>query len=212
MASSQSAPLFLYTARLPGGIKLSIFLEELRAVYGGPNYEAVYVDLSKNVQKEPWFIKYLRVRRYHVVPPQQYDREHRFSFDPVKEADEYTDMVQWTFFANTGLGHIKAKVSNLRWFLLSADEDVPYAKNRKFSSLLRHATGCSLRTGYLNEVKRLYGVFELRLKDRDYLAGAGRGKYTVADINVFPWYIALYLMIHAFSYVRIAGLIGMPWW
>lgn len=44
-------------------------------------------------------------------------------------------------------------------------------------------------TGYVNETKRLYGVLEIRLsQDRDYLAGPGRGKPTIADFNVFPWY------------------------
>ncbi|KAF8308846.1 glutathione S-transferase [Amanita rubescens] len=51
-----------------------------------------------------------------------------------------------------------------------APEDLPYAKNR-----------------YLNETKRLYGVLELRLKDRDYLAGPDKGKYSIADMKAFPW-------------------------
>lgn len=42
--------------------------------------------------------------------------------------------------------------------------------------------------GYLEETKRLYGVLEIRLKERDWLAGAGRGKYSLADIKTFPWY------------------------
>jgi len=42
-------------------------------------------------------------------------------------------------------------------------------------------------SGYTDETKRLYSVLELRLKDRDYLAGSGRGKFSLADIKAFPW-------------------------
>jgi glutathione S-transferase len=44
-----------------------------------------------------------------------------------------------------------------------------------------------------NETLRVYGVLEIRLsgkftgEPRDYLAGAGKGKYSVADIGTWTW-------------------------
>ncbi|KAJ3558453.1 hypothetical protein NM688_g918 [Phlebia brevispora] len=55
-------------------------------------------------------------------------------------------------------------------FVRFAPVDIPYAKKR-----------------YLDETKRLYGVLDIRLSDRDWLAGPDRGKYSIADINAFPW-------------------------
>lgn len=52
---------------------------------------------------------------------------------------------------------------------------------------------------YIKETDRLYSVLEDRLagkrenpekgqaQPRDYLVGAGKGKYSVADMNCFPW-------------------------
>lgn len=49
----------------------------------------------------------------------------------------------------------------------------------------------ALMTGYLEETKRLYGVLEIRLKEREWLAGPGKGTYSLADINVYPWCVIL---------------------
>jgi glutathione S-transferase len=83
-------------------------------------------------------------------------------------------MLQWIFFAHGGVGPMQGQCAHFHVF---ASEDVPYAKKR-----------------YLDETKRLYGVLEIRLTDRDYLAGPGRGTYSIADINVLPW-----IRIHAKS-------------
>ena len=46
---------------------------------------------------------------------------------------------------------------------------------------------------FRNETLRVYGVLEIQLsgkytgEPRDYLAGNGKGKYSVADIGTWPW-------------------------
>lgn len=45
----------------------------------------------------------------------------------------------------------------------------------------------------MNEVLRVFGVLEIQLsgkytgEPREYLAGNGKGKYSVADIGTWPW-------------------------
>jgi glutathione S-transferase len=60
-----------------------------------------------------------------------------------------------------------------------APEKIPYAIKR-----------------YTDETKRLYGVLQIRLGDqnREWLAGPGKGKYSIADVNAWPW-----VRIHAYS-------------
>lgn len=40
---------------------------------------------------------------------------------------------------------------------------------------------------YVGETERLYGVLDRRLEGRDYVAGSGRGRYSVADISLVGW-------------------------
>jgi glutathione S-transferase len=73
--------------------------------------------LSTGVQKQPWFIKLNpngvipvlvdRSRNNFVVFEsaaiilylvQHYDKEFKFSFDPTKQPDDYSEMLQWLLF------------------------------------------------------------------------------------------------------------------
>jgi glutathione S-transferase len=69
-----------------------------------------------------------------------------------------------------------------------------YHTARSVSSSLTQAAGqgasatrLTYYAGYTEETQRLYGVLEIGLKDRDYLAGPGKGVYTIADANAFGW-------------------------
>lgn len=72
----------------------------------------------------------------------------------------------------------------LNHFIRWAPEDIPYAKKRMLRSLYLIILLITL-PGYLDETKRLYGVLNIRLTDREWLAG---DKISLADINVWPWY------------------------
>ncbi len=69
-----------------------------------------------------------------------------------------------------------------------ATEDIPYGKKRMYHfDTQGKCSRCF--PGYLEETKRLYGVLEIRLAERDWLAGPGRGKFSLADIKTAPWWV-----------------------
>jgi len=183
---SQQAPLLLYTATTPNGFKPSILLEELKAAYPGFSYDFQKIDFSKTEQKEDWFLKINPNGRIPALSDrsrnnfnvfesaaillyleQHYDKESKFSFDPATHPDEYSEVLQWIFFAHGGVGPMQGQANH---FYRYAPEKIPYAIKR-----------------YIDETKRLYSVLNDRLESRDYLVGTGKGKYSIADINVFPW-------------------------
>lgn len=40
---------------------------------------------------------------------------------------------------------------------------------------------------YVGESERLYGILDARLKDRDFVAGPGKGTFSIADISLLGW-------------------------
>ncbi|KAF9462577.1 glutathione S-transferase [Collybia nuda] len=172
----------------PNGQQVSVLLEELRAIYPQANisYDVEKINISLNTQKEPWFLKMNPNGRIPVLIDrsrdnfavfetaaillylaQHYDPEYKFWFNPSTNPNEYSEMLQWIFFGHGGVGPMQGQSTH---FHHAAPEVIPYARKR-----------------YFDETKRLYGVLDIRLANRDYLAGEGRGKYSLADIKAFPW-------------------------
>ncbi|KAJ7095364.1 glutathione S-transferase [Mycena belliarum] len=179
-------PFLLYTGPTPNGHKVSVYLEELKALYPNIDYDVEAINISTNRQKEPWFIALNPNGRIPVLVDrsrdnfvvfetaaillylgQHYDKDNKFYFDPVKSPNEYSEMLQWIFWAHGGVGPMQGQANH---FQRAAPEDIPYAKKR-----------------YVDETKRLYGVLEIRLANRDWLVGSGSGQLSLADLNVIPW-------------------------
>ena len=81
-------------------------------------------------------------------------------------SDERIAVLSWLFWQVGGLGPMAGQAHHFRAF---ATEKVPYGIER-----------------YTNEVNRLYGVMDRRLRDAEYLAG----EYSIADIACWPWVVS----------------------
>lgn len=192
--------LKLWTAGTPNGHKCSILLEELKKAYG-LDYEFQGISFSKNEQKEEWFLKInpngripaltdgelnvfesVAVNQYLI---EKYDKDNKFWFDDIAER---SDAYSWIAWAQGGLGPMQGQANH---FFRYAPTKIEYGIKR-----------------YQDESARLYSVLEDRLagkrenngeasEPRDYIVGNGKGKYSVVDINIFPW-------------VRVASWAGVP--
>lgn len=173
----------LLTFGTPNGHKASILLEELKEAYG-KEYTWQSINIMKNTQKEPWFIAVNPNGRIPAIVDhdrndfavfeglpiltyltRHYDPENKFSF-PV-ESDDYSVAEQWMAWQHGGVGPMQGQANH---FFRFAKEKIPYAVQR-----------------YVGESERLYGILDKRLSDRDYIVGPSRGKYSIADINIFGW-------------------------
>ena len=77
---------------------------------------------------------------------------------------ERYEVIQWLMFQMAGVG---PNLGQTHHFRRAAPEKVPYAIER-----------------FTNETRRLWGVMDKRLDDRDWLAA---DEFSIADIAVFPW-------------------------
>ena len=164
----------LYTWTTPNGRKVSIMLEEVTLPY------RVYpVNIGKGEQFAPEYVKINPNGKIpSIVDPEGPDSKPiammesgailiylaRKTGELFPQADRAKyEVLQWLMFQMGGVGPIFGQVHH---FLRAAREQVPYAIER-----------------YTRETRRLYGVLNERLKDREFLADG----YSVADIATYPW-------------------------
>jgi len=115
--------LTLYTFGTPNGHKPSITLEEL-----GLKYKTEVVNITKNIQKEDWFLDLnpngripalkdgeMRVFESGAIMlylTDHYDKDHKISYPHGSR--EYYEMVSWLMWQMGGLGPVLASRSNAK--------------------------------------------------------------------------------------------------
>jgi len=182
----------LFTFGTPNGWKASIMLEEL-----GIPYSVVSIDITKNIQKEPWFLKINPNGRIPAIIDHDngdfcvfesgailiYLAEKYHKFFPIEDAKKKSEVIQWIMFQMGGVGPMQGQANHFYKF---AKEKIPYAIER-----------------YQNETRRLYTVLDTQLAGKDYLTG----ELSIADICTFPWVNG-----YSFAGVSIEGLDNLKRW
>src|SRR5262245_721462 len=164
----------LYTWPTPNGFKISIMLEEIGAAYA-----AHPVNIGAGDQFEPEFLRISPNNKIPAIvdsdgPGGQpialfesgaillYLAEKTGKLLPQDPAGRW-EVIQWLMLQVGSIGPMLGQAHHFRQY---APQPISYAIDR-----------------YTNESKRLYGVLERRLSDRDCVAGT----YSIADIAIVPW-------------------------
>ena len=169
------SPIDLYTWKTSNGKKATIMMEECEL-----EYKIHPIDISTDIQLSEDFIKVNPNSKIPaIVDPDgpngrpftviesgailMYLAEKTGLFLPSEMQQKY-EVIQWVMFQMGGIGPIFGQVHH---FKRAAKEKVPYAINR-----------------YFNECRRLYGVLDSRLADREYIAN---DEVSIADFCTVPW-------------------------
>lgn len=168
------APIELYYWPTPNGHKITIMLEEC-----GLPYTIMPINIGKGDQFKPEFLAFSPNNRMPaIIDPDgpgskpitvfesgailQYLGRKTGKYYPSEER-ACVECEEWLFWQMTGLGPMAGQAHHFRNY---APEKIEYGIDR-----------------YTNEVNRLYGVLDRRLKGRQYVCG----QYTIADMAIYPW-------------------------
>jgi GSH-dependent disulfide-bond oxidoreductase len=163
----------------PNGHKITIYLEET-----GLPYRVIPVNIGKGEQFTPDFLAIAPNNRIPAIvdhapadggapiPIFESGAILLYLADKTKllipqDLRGRTEALEWLFWQMAGLGPMAGQNGH---FNHAAPEKIPYAIDR-----------------YERETARLFAVLDKRLADRDFVAGAGRGEYSIADIASYPW-------------------------
>jgi GST-like protein len=159
----------LFSSDTPNGKKISILLEEL-----GCDFKVTAIDLSKDDQFKPDFIKISPLRKIPVIKDHEngksvfesgailmYLAEKHNKFYDVKERNVIN---QWLMAQMGTIGPMLGQHHQFHHYNPGKSE---FGEERFFKI-----------------AKRLYSELDERLASSEFLAGT---KYTIADIALWPW-------------------------
>jgi len=181
----------LYTSATPNGWKASVALEEMAI-----EYQVYVIDLMKAEQKSEEFLKLCPNGRIPAIVDRNNDNfavfetgaimiylaEKSGQFLPTGKK-ERSQVMQWLMFQMSGIGPMMGQANVFyRYF------------PKKIQPVIDR---------YQNEVKRLFSVLDLQLKESEYLTP----EYSIADMANWCW-----VHTHEWSGVNLDDLPNLKRW
>jgi len=160
----------LYTWTTPNGRKAAIALEEL-----GLPYEVHAIDIGKDEQFAPEF---LRISPNNKIPA-IVDREAGISL--MESGAILIYLADKTGRLLPAAGEPRYRV--LEWLMWQMGGFGPMLGQAHHFLHFRKGTAHYAEDRYRTEARRLYGVLDRQLAEREFVAG----DYSIADIAVWPW-------------------------
>lgn len=164
----------LYYWGTPNGHKISIALEEMQL-----DYQIFPINISKNDQFQPEFLKISPNNKIPAIVDHD-------TFDGQPIAIFESGAILQYLGRKTGLFYPSAERQRIeveQWLMWQMGGFGPMlGQNHHFSRFASERLAYPTKR-YQDETKRLYGVLDHRLHDRDYVAG----EYSIADMAIFPW-------------------------
>jgi len=163
----------LYTWTTPNGRKVSILLEEL-----GIDYKVHPINIGEGAQKTPEFLALSPNGKIPAIRDRQ-------SGQTVMESGAI--MLWLAEREGRFLGEEGDKGSVLEWLMWQMSGQGPTLGRIHQFARYGEPSGEPAEGMFRAEGARHYAVLEARLEGRDFVAGAGRGVYTIADMAIWPW-------------------------
>lgn len=168
----------LYYWGTPNGHKISIALEEMQL-----EYQVHPINILKNDQFDP---EYLKISPNNKIPAivdhDSFDGESIAIFESGAIL-QYLGRKTGQFYPSTERERIEVE----QWLMWQMGGFGPMlGQNHHFSKFAPERLEYPTKR-YQDETKRLYGVLDTQLSNKDFVAGAGRGAYSIADMAIFPW-------------------------
>jgi glutathione S-transferase len=180
---ASNSPILVYFWPTPNGRKITIALEEMELPY-----RLIPVNIGKGDQFKPDFLAISPNNRMPaIVDPEGPDGKLISVFESAailqylarktgkfggKNAREQAEVESWLAWQVANLGPVMGHHNHFRNYAPKIEPDpekLKYGQDRFF-----------------NETNRLFGVAEVRLRDREYLAG----DISIADFATWPWIAA----------------------